>query len=382
MLSSMRLSIPSFGRAKPDPGRFNVDDVTPSTDVLPTANLLSGIEKRLARTVITSPLQGTRAVDWDAGSRHPLVTAVHLAFSRHLPLTLSPDAIWLTIVQGFSHHINEHAEALRGRLVRHQGYRDLVAQIRNLDAPQLVAAVSGFSRQIRDATDPALYDALICNFTTTTPDVRTASEIVFMDTYSHYFRFTMMMCICGIPNITLTGCTDDWQRMRDRIEVFESFGLDWWVSRLRPILDEFVLAAGGKPTREFWQGIYKFRPPKGPYDAEMVTGWLVDLFPYLGDAPRRKRSHVFEPGGNREVSGGAFPSGLCKVGVRLKLTDDNGNELATKDLDLVAGLFGVQQLDTRLGPIISWCLADRVGPEEDQTMSDVLSFDAFRNERK
>jgi hypothetical protein len=373
MLCSMRLSTAWFGSAKPRPSRFNVDDVAPSTEVLPTSELLSVMNKKLGRTVVTSPLQGIRVVDCNACSRHPLVAAVHLAFSRHLPLTLSPDAIWLTIVQGFSHHINEHAEALRGRLVRHQGRRDLVEQIGKLSAKELAAAVSGFSRQIRDATDPALYDALICNFTTTTAEVRTASEIAFMDTYSQYFRFTISMCVCGIPNITLTGCIDDWQRMRDRIEMFESFGLDWWVSRLRPILDEFVRAADGQPDREFWQGIYKFRPPKGPYDAEMVTGWLVDLFPYLGDAPSRRWSHVFERGGNREVAAGAFPSGLCKVEVHIKLMDDNGHEVATKDLDLVAGLLGVKQSDNRVWPIISWCLADRVVLEEDKPTSDVLS---------
>ncbi len=60
---------------------------------------------------------------------NPLVEAIHLAFSRHLPLTLSPDVIWLTIVQGFSHHVNQFPEALRGRLVTHQEQRDLVEQI-------------------------------------------------------------------------------------------------------------------------------------------------------------------------------------------------------------------------------------------------------------
>jgi hypothetical protein len=89
--------------------------------------------------------------------------------------------------------------------------------------------------------------------------------------------------------------------MRERIEVLETFGLDWWLSRLRPILDEFVRAAEGKADRGFWREIYKFRPPKGPYDSERVTGWLVDLFPYLGDGPDRKRNPVFEGKGKREV---------------------------------------------------------------------------------
>ena len=45
--------------------------------------------------------------------------AVHIAFSQHRPLSLSPDDIWLVIVQGFSHHVAENAQMLRNRLVRH-----------------------------------------------------------------------------------------------------------------------------------------------------------------------------------------------------------------------------------------------------------------------
>ena len=42
---------------------------------------------------------------------HPLIDTIQTAFSRHYPLTLSPDSIWLAIAQGFSHHIAENAEA-------------------------------------------------------------------------------------------------------------------------------------------------------------------------------------------------------------------------------------------------------------------------------
>lgn len=147
-------------------------------------------------------------------------------------------------------------------------------------------------------------------------------------------------------------------------EIFESFGLDWWVQRLRPVLDQFVMAAAGEPDREFWQGIYKFRPPSGPYDASMVTGWVVDLFPYLGVASNRRRNHAFDDSGGREVAAGAFPPGLCKVSVRLSLVDDDHRELASRDLDLVAGLFGLQQLGTGLAPVISWCLVDPTPPKK------------------
>jgi hypothetical protein len=352
------------------PVRFAVDNVTPSTEVLVTSNCLVAMEEKLARKIMASPVEGRRVVGLRTECTNPLVAAIHLAFSRHLPLTLSPDAIWLTIVQGFSHQVNQFPEQLRGRLVSHQGQRDLVENIGKFSAEELAAAVSGFSRQIREATDPAIHDALICDFTTTTDEVRTASEVTIMDTYSHYFRYTIGMCICGIPQITLTGSVEDWQRMRERVEIFETFGLDWWVKRLRPILRQFVLAAAGEPNREFWQGMYKFRPPKGPYDASMVTGWVVDLFPYLGDASKRIRNPAFEGDGRRELPAGAFPPGLCKVSVILKLLTRDGREIERSELDLVAGLFGIQQVGTSLAPVISWCLVDPT-PLEDCELTRV-----------
>ena len=46
-------------------------------------------------------------------SYHPVVAAVHRAFMEHRPLCLSPDMIWLMIIQGVANHINAHAEELR-----------------------------------------------------------------------------------------------------------------------------------------------------------------------------------------------------------------------------------------------------------------------------
>ncbi len=131
---------------------------------------------------------------------------------------------------------------------------------------------------------------MICDFSTTTPVIRAASEIVLMDSYSTYFSYRFM-CVCGIPQMTLEGSLEDWERVRARVEVLETYGLEWWAARLRPILDEFVRTAAGTPNRTFWQAIYK---PKRAYGTFSVTGWIADLFPYLGDAPgKRERSHVF-----------------------------------------------------------------------------------------
>src|SRR5882672_8372400 len=148
MLGNMSLITRWFRSADHGPASFAVDDVTPSTQILATSDCLAVLQEKLGRKIVTSPVQGRQVIAVTTECSNPLVEAIHLAFSRHLPLTLSPDAIWLTIVQGFSHHVNQFSEALRGRLVTHQGQRDLVEQIDKWGPTELAAAVSGFSRQI------------------------------------------------------------------------------------------------------------------------------------------------------------------------------------------------------------------------------------------
>ncbi len=325
---------------------------------------------------------------------HPLAEAVQTAFSLHYPLTLSPDAIWLAIAQGFSHHITQFAEAYRGRLVQHEGKRVLSESVCDLSMASFEHAIAGFSAQIRDASDLVLHETLVCDFSTTTPAIRTASEVVLMDTYSRYFSYGMR-CVCGIPRITITGTPDDWRRMRARIEVLETFDLGWWISRLRPILDEFIKTAEGHPNQEFWQAIYK---PKRAYGATTVTGWLADLFPYLGDDSPRRKSHVFEykrenwalpveqgvttraplmgePGAHKGVAAEGFPSGVSSVPIELTFPDQSTNQL-----DLVAGYFAVEQSpdDLSLSPVISWAVAERprdnTRPADSATEASLKSF--------
>jgi hypothetical protein len=90
-------------------------------------------------------------------------------------LTFSPDHIWLVIAQGFGHHVAENSAALRHRLVRHQGTCELVTTVDDLSLAGFEHAIAEFSSQIPEATDPVLHETLVCDFSTTTPAIRTAS---------------------------------------------------------------------------------------------------------------------------------------------------------------------------------------------------------------
>jgi Domain of unknown function (DUF4419) len=58
-------------------------------------------------------------------SPNPLIAAAHLAFAEHYPLRLTPDVIWLVILQGLATHINADPERYRSVLVAYEGKKTL-----------------------------------------------------------------------------------------------------------------------------------------------------------------------------------------------------------------------------------------------------------------
>ena len=295
---------------------------------------------------------------------HPLIEAVHQAFGDHRPLVLSPDAIWLTIAQGFTQHLHENTEAFRGRIVTHHGKKELRTQTLSLEPDSWPQLISQLTAQIRDNYDPLLYETLSCEFSTTTSTIKTASDIALMDAYKRYFEY-VIMCVCGIPKITLEGTPDDWQRIRDRIEVLATFDLGWWTTRLAPIVDQFISTAKGAPDLSFWQAIYK---PRKVYASELATGWIADLFPYLGAMSSLCRNsnldverinwlpQVTESDGFCGVPLKAFPSGISRAPVTVEFPDNSGTAI-----ELLGGFFGVSQApdDNALAPIISWAVVNK-----------------------
>ena len=220
---------------------------------------------------------------------HPLIGALHEAFSSHRPVSLSPDIVWLTICQGVAHHVNANAETLRHRLVNHEGKLKIEVRRNDLVKGSLEnpwpSVVAEFSAAIREYLLSEARDLVVADFSTTGPMERAAFEVVLLDTLQAFFRYEVIT-ICGIPSITLEGTVDDWKKLAQRVKEVGRFGLGWWIEQLEDICAQFVAAAEGDVDRGFWESIYKWQGPKGsgsPY----VSGWIVKLFPYL-DHPEAK----------------------------------------------------------------------------------------------
>jgi hypothetical protein len=258
---------------------FAVSPDVKGKELIETVDYVGKLRTALRRPIEATWLPTNPLVACDED--HALLSAFQLAFYRHLPLRLSPDAIWITLARGFALHVNEHAEEFRQRFVRHTGQETLtVARLDFVPGadnpwPEVFAE---FSEQLADRTN-GLASLVEADFSTTGPVQRAISHLMAMETFKSYFEY-ILMAGCGIPEVTLTGTIGDWQTLREKAQRFADYGLHDWIEALDPILAQFELAKSGRPDVGFWRSLFRYNSGSGP---AVMTGWANVLFPYFLD---------------------------------------------------------------------------------------------------
>ncbi|HTL29688.1 MAG TPA: DUF4419 domain-containing protein [Tepidisphaeraceae bacterium] len=281
---------------------FAVDDVIPATGPLALCRAHEAVQALLGCEGESNRVESCFNYHDEVLDHiriHPLLAAVHTAFAQHRPLVLTPDAVWLTIAQGVAHHMAIHGEQLRDRFIAHQGKLRLVVKVDDFvkgspenDWPMAFAT---WNEQIRTHVGEKLYGTLISDFSTTDRHALAASQIIMMDVFERYFHYEML-CICGIPTMTLEGSVEDWTRLREKAGRLEIFDMPWWLKHLLPICDQFIRAAQGDIDLAHWQAICKRREE---YGGDIINGWIAKLFPYIREftnGPTRRRNPIFETG--------------------------------------------------------------------------------------
>jgi Domain of unknown function (DUF4419) len=364
---------------------FEVSNVPSATKTLPEVSYSQAVDCSVGRRKerVLNPVDGGNAepeVSIDACSGrhrrlvafpgHSIIGALFHAFNDHRPLCLSPDMIWLLLCQGVASHVNVHAESLRSRFVQHEGKLRIEVRrdgfVSGSSENPWGDVIDEFSAKVREEIGPAS-GLFVPRFSTTGVTERIAAEVVLLDAVQNYFEF-VVRTICGIPTISLEGTVEDWQELADRAEAFAEYDLEWWMTALRPILQEFIAAARGHVRGPFWQSIYRFGGYSG---GAAVTGWITAFFPYLKDeqgnairknswlvagGPKLKRLlagewHGSHPGMG-DLSPSDFPSGLSRAPFKwLYLTQ-------TFHMEFLGGFVGMAQDPTTLTlrPEIGWAI--------------------------
>jgi hypothetical protein len=289
------------------------------------------------------------------------VSAVGLAYNQHLPLSLSPDAVWSVIGHGFSIWINENAEKVRKRFVKHDGKEKLVVEIPGPEAhnPNWNRILREFSDMLADHVGKKR-DLFVNDFSTTAVDARIGSEALLMYAMSKYFDYGMRT-LCGFPRITIEGTPEDWEKIVDRVRYISEFALDEndqlkiWVDRLLPAVQEFADASKGSPNIAFWREFYK---EDGGSGGPFVDGHINSLFPYL----KNYKSNIFanEWENTKRWHGPSpsdFPNSYSPVDVEW---DDLG---LMRDMKFHGGVIGVSYNNNIVRPEVGWCISETLEKE-------------------
>ena len=276
---------------------------------------------------------------------HPFIFAAHKAYAEHRPLIISPDQTWLLISQGLMTHKAKEIQ-----------YKDL-----ELNDPDFVPGKDNEWLSVLDKFSKELPKNLELNSFTTpsfsTTDLNTANafKVCQLTAKSEQFEFGLFS-LCGIPEITLEGKTEDWQKVYDKLETLGQFGMAEWADYLKPVIKEFIAASKGNINKDFWNSFYKFNNECG--DAS-ISGWILNFFPYNSEGSLRhlvqvhsKESKLYIPDSDPNTS---FPSGRNYLPFTWK-----SNEKSIP-MRFEAGFMGVSQ-DSKtmaLKAEINWALVKR-----------------------
>jgi hypothetical protein len=293
---------------------------------------------------------------------HSFFDGMYRAYSDHRPFVLSPDMIWLLISQGFARHVNANPESMRDCFVDFAGKMSLIVDEIPLDASaeEWETAFPQFVEQMSENTKGDIINILSADFSTTGPVEKVASQITVMDAMEPYYEFIVMMAGCGIPEITLKGTPEDWQKVLDKTKLLARYDLEWWTSELVPLLEQFVRASKGKIKKSFWREMFKYhnpKPEKGKimlYPPDIIDGWIVKFFPYDRDGKRNDLISV----NKKSMGGHNLPDEIVKVDLtHITVNENNGDNIAVP-LELWAGFIGLEQNEQTcaLTPRIGWMI--------------------------
>lgn len=299
---------------------------------------------------------------------HPFFYGMYEAYASHRPFVLSPDMVWMLISQGFSHHINANPDKYRDRMVDFQGKKSLVVESdKPLNEAEWERLIPEFAEEIKMSTKGTIAETIIADFSTTTSYEQIASEITLMETTKAYFEYVVVYIACGIPEVTLLGTTEDWQKVYDKAMQLRSFDLDWWIDELAPILKQFIKASIGDADTKFWRNMFKWHTQKEYGAPNIIDGWIVKFFPYDKDGKRFDLKTL-----TRDSS---LPDEMAEVDVRFVEIYPDGSSAETM-IELYGGFVGLEQNPENfaLTPKIGWKVMKKDDTSTIERMKGLMEF--------
>lgn len=296
------------------------------------------------------------------------------AYVKHIPICITPDILWMLIIQGFSRHIDLNAEKLRSKLVQFQGKKTLIVDgdeenIEDITKKGWETTFNKFVEKIRENVGGLMINLLTPCFTTTNQTILVASQIAIMSAFKSYFNYVRMFGGCGFPYIKLQGSLLDYIQLKYKIQGLIGYEIDDWVNELISIVDKIIETKQGKIDKNFWENILKNVEVKDSVSGLLtnvtkIDGWLLNFYPFIkytsfNREKLERRNNFNQPISIKELKD--FPEELIEV----PLIMYNKINLKQYELSVKTGLIGMIKEDDGVAKAeIGWFISNKIDIEQ------------------
>ena len=302
-----------------------------------------------------------------------ILQGFYSAYENHLPIRLTPDIIWLLIVQGFAQHVNYNAEELRQKFVNFEGKKKLEIIInkyhsyKQMKSEDYEYLFENLTEKIKENVGEELINTIDFNFSTSNKITKVVGYASIMSALKKYFEFRGFCHMCNYPYIILDGKLEDWENILKKTKELAKYDLEKWVKRLEIPLNEIIETKKGKINKEFWKKI--LYPDKIDEKIEIaayeyktiqvdgINGWLLTFFPYF------KNGHFRYDTSLKVKDIWRLPKRLLKTPLIMK-SDDEGETPMT----IFSGFLGMKvdkEKDNLVTAEIGWYVKRKLGNNED-----------------
>ena len=263
---------------------------------------------------------------------------VSLAYANHYPMEISPDDIWLMILDGFRLHVKNNRKTLKNRFVA-PGADTVILIVDNSltyksTHNEWFWTIANLYESLLSKLPKKTGNPLKTKFSTTSPVDNNISGTMVMAVASEYYSYHVWTT-CGIPKIKIKGTKEDWILLKDSFnKLAVQLNMKWWAKGLNPVLDEFIKVFDGKINLEHWRSIYKYYKPQG-CGSPSFDGWISRFLPYTKEFVRDGYAYVKHSDWNKRMYFHDVPSGITFVDVKWHYSKDI-------PLKLYTGFVGIQ----------------------------------------
>ena len=274
-----------------------------------------------------------------------LILGLVFAYKNHFPITVSPDMIWLLILQGYSKFMDKYSELVREKYVNFKGQKtieiDRMGQyLHTFSEEDWNGIIDECVEQIGEHVGEEIISNLQSDFTTTNEVTLLASQTSIMSAMKHYFKFGVACGGCGISSIILEGSLEDWNKIKSKLKFLSKFALNWWTKHLIPIIDNIIktkvyYSQNNKINNElidFWKKMIRIKDKNDKYEPDIINGWIIKFIPNLEE----EHPKLYEELNEMEV-----PDQI--ISCPLKIVEYNTLNKVIYNCDIASGFFGMTQ---------------------------------------